>query len=196
MDLDKIRQRFAGHDHATTEMPAALRNVSSALITELDVRADLRNGQEPFSRIMAAQSAVATGGVLRLRAIFEPVPLYGALARFGFSHWTNRLADDDWEVWFYRESEAAPLAVNTVSRASAVPPAADQITLDVRGLEPPEPMQRTLEALAQLPADASLIQINSRIPHFLLPALDERGFEYVLISEEAGAVTGLIRRKQ
>ena len=68
--------------------------------------------------------------------------------------------------------------------------------LDVRGLEPPEPMQRTLEILETLPVGGTLMQINSRVPQFLLPLLEERGFEYTKMSEAGGVVTGLIRRNQ
>ena len=46
---------------------------------------------------------------------------------------------------------------------------ADVIVLDVRGLEPPEPMVRTLEALAVMPRGKTLVQINVRVPQFLLP---------------------------
>jgi uncharacterized protein (DUF2249 family) len=198
MDIDKIRERFSGADHAERTMPPELAQLDAGLITVLDVRDDLRRGQEPFSRIMAVQQAIAPGAVLRLRAIFEPVPLYAALARFGFAHWTRKISEDDWEVWFYRgsvtETEVAP-----APQAMPAPvPSTDNATivLDVRGLEPPEPMQRTLEMLETLPVGGTLMQINSRVPQFLLPLLEERGFEYTKMSEAGGVVTGLIRRNQ
>jgi uncharacterized protein (DUF2249 family) len=198
MDIDKIRERFSGADHAERTMPPELAQLDAGMITDLDVRDDLRRGQEPFSRIMAVQQAIAPGAVLRLRAIFEPVPLYAALARFGFAHWTRKISEDDWEVWFYRgsltETEVAP-----AQQAMPAPvPSTDNATivLDVRGLEPPEPMQRTLEMLETLPVGGTLMQINSRVPQFLLPLLEERGFEYTKMSEAGGVVTGLIRRNQ
>jgi uncharacterized protein (DUF2249 family) len=198
MDIDKIRERFSGADHAERTMPPELAQLDAGMITDLDVRDDLRRGQEPFSRIMAVQQAIAPGAVLRLRAIFEPVPLYAALARFGFAHWTRKISEDDWEVWFYRgsvtETEVAP-----APQAMPAPvPSTDNATivLDVRGLEPPEPMQRTLEMLETLPVGGTLMQINSRVPQFLLPLLEERGFEYTKMSEAGGVVTGLIRRNQ
>ena len=48
----------------------------------------------------------------------------------------------------------------------------------MRGLEPPEPMVRTLAALETLPAGAVLVQHNERVPQFLLPILGERGFAW------------------
>ena len=61
--------------------PAALASVAPERIVDLDVRPALRAGQEPFSAIVAARKQLPVNGVLRLRAIFEPVPLYGVLAR-------------------------------------------------------------------------------------------------------------------
>ena len=85
-----------------TGMPVAIAAVPADRIVDVDVREDLRQGIEPFHRIMESQAAVGAGGVLRVRAIFEPVPLYMVLGNQGFTHWTERLADDDWRVWFHR----------------------------------------------------------------------------------------------
>lgn len=192
MDMDKMRARF-GANFVYEPPPAEFDGITLDRITELDVREDLRNGREPFSRIMAAQQSVPAGGVLLLRATFQPVPLYAALGKLGFAHWTERHAEDDWEVWFYRGTLTQP-TTNAALAPKANAGAREAVTIDVRGLQPPEPMQLTLEALERLPADGTLVQINSRIPQLLLPLLEERGFEYVVLSEVPGEVTGLIRR--
>lgn len=83
-------------------MPEALANASPDRIEDLDVRAQLREGGEPFQRIIAAAARLPADGILRLRAIFEPVPLYAVLASRGFRHWTERLGPEDWRVWFWR----------------------------------------------------------------------------------------------
>lgn len=67
---------------------------------EVDVREDLRLGLEPFPKIFAASRKVKPGEVLRLRAIFEPKPLYHALK--DFEHWARREGEGDWSVWFRR----------------------------------------------------------------------------------------------
>jgi hypothetical protein len=82
--------------------PRALEDVDADRIEDLDVRDQLRRGEEPFERIMAAAGALPPEGVLRVRAIFEPEPLYGVLGGRGFEHWTERLGDEDWRVWFWR----------------------------------------------------------------------------------------------
>nr|MBO2476101.1 hypothetical protein [Bacillota bacterium] len=69
----------------------------------LDVREDIRNGNEPFPKIMAAVRNLAPGQALVLINSFEPVPLYQVLGAMGFSHRTEALADDHWRITFYRE---------------------------------------------------------------------------------------------
>jgi hypothetical protein len=160
---------------------AQLRHPASAPIVELDVREDLRSGREPFSRIMSTVSTLRDDEVLHLRAIFEPVPLFKALGKRGFVHEAHAHAADDWSVWFWRPAEAPALVddVGSPTRAAAIPP--DDATtryLDIRGFSPPEPMLRTLVELETLPPAHTLVQINSRVPQFLLPVLVERGFAY------------------
>ncbi len=175
------------------ELPAALRELPAEKIVEVDVREDLRAGREPFSRIMASRRDVPEGGALVVRAIFEPVPLYDVLGAQGLDHHTERLADDDWRVWFFAAPgrtpapQAAPAPVSIEQEDGAT-------VLDVRGLEPPEPMLRTLAALEELPEGGTLVQINVRVPEFLLPLLDERGFVYQIREQEPGLVRAVIRR--
>lgn len=160
------------------------RRPASAAIVELDVREDLRTGREPFSRIMRAVAALGSEEVLHLRAIFEPAPLYTVLGKRGFVHESQAHAPDDWSVWFWRSATAASAPDATEATASVAAdvgvPADDAHTthLDVRGLHPPEPLMRTLTALESLPTGRTLVQINDRVPQFLLPVLSERGFSW------------------
>ncbi len=177
----------------TTPIPPALAATPPHLLVDVDVREDLRAGLEPFARIMGAVKAVTPEQVLRIRAIFEPAPLYGVLAKRGLVHFTERISDDDWRVWFYRaEGAGAPVAgPDTATTAEAD----DVVVLDVRGLEPPDPMIRTFEALAELPRGKTLLQINVRVPQFLLPKLDEQGFVYEIREQSAELVRVFIRHK-
>lgn len=168
----------APEDEASASGEVALQHPASAPVVELDVREDLRAGREPFSGIMAAVAKLADGEVLRLRTIFEPAPLFGVLAKRGFQHEVVAHAEDDWSSWFWRPAspaapEEAPRHV-TATEALAEDPA--NVVLDVRGLEPPEPLMRTLAALESLPAGKVLVQVNIRMPQLLFPMLAERGF--------------------
>lgn len=181
------------------DAPAALAAIPAERVTDLDVRDALRRGEEPFHTIMEARRGLPPGGVLRLRATFEPVPLYAALGKQGMDHWTERLAEDDWRVWFYPvEAGARAVAAPATPRPTPEAPSADRdddiVILDVRGMEPPEPMVRTLAVLETLPPGKTLLQINERIPRFLLPKLEENGFVYEIREQQEGVVRVFIRR--
>lgn len=192
----------------THGLPPALARLPEDMIVDVDVREDLRNGEEPFRKIMAAREQVPDGGALRLRAIFEPVPLYRVLGGKGLTHWTERLAEDDWRVWFYPDPESPadtppPAREAGVSEPAAAPSRStspsevsedDVVLLDVRGMEPPQPLIATLEALEELPPNGTLLQINVRVPRFLLPQLKERGWRWDIREQENGPVRVFIRR--
>jgi len=154
----------------------------------LDVREDIQRGREPFARIMTAVNALAVDEALVLRVPFEPVPLYGVLGKRGFAHWTECHAPDDWSVGFYRDR--APSREETAPGA----PARERTVLDVRGLEPPQPLVRVLEEIDRLGPGAELEVHHERRPMFLYPQLDERGLIHETDEPEPGLVRILIRR--
>ncbi len=69
----------------------------------LDVRDDLRQGREPFTRIMQTVDGLGPDESLELVAPFEPAPLYMVMERRGFSHRSQQTPDGDWRVVFTRE---------------------------------------------------------------------------------------------
>ncbi|HYB73626.1 MAG TPA: DUF2249 domain-containing protein [Candidatus Sulfotelmatobacter sp.] len=166
------------------ERPPFLDQFAGDRLVTLDVREDIRRGQEPFARIMAAARGLRPGQALLLRNLFEPVPLYQVLAKKGLDHWTMRAGPEDWSVYFYpAPTEGADAAAAT----EAPPPAprqAGEVVVDARGLEPPQPMQRILEALAALPEGEALRAHTDRRPMLLYPKLEERGYRYE--TREAG----------
>ena len=66
--------------------------------------------------------------------------------------------------------------------------------LDNRGLEPPMPMMRTLEAYELLPPGETLMIHNDRVPIYLLPQLEERGAEYTVHPQDDGSAQVEIRK--
>lgn len=148
----------------------------------VDVREDLRRGGEPLPRILQAVNSLAPGQALRLRATFEPLPLYAVLGRKGFDHQSTRHAEGDWEVLFSpRASAPQQEAAADGGRAEPVQQGATDgwpkpsVVLDNRGLEPPEPLVRILEALEHLGPGQVLQALNERDPVFLYPQLKDRG---------------------
>ncbi len=71
---------------------------------------------------------------------------------------------------------------------------AEPIEVDARGLEPPQPMMRILEALASLPAGATLRARTDRRPMHLFPILTERGYAAETQEQTDGSFLTLIRR--
>ena len=52
--------------------------------------------------------------------------------------------------------------------------------LDVADLEPPEPLERALEAIGALPQGSYVRMLHRREPLLLYPILDERGFTWLV----------------
>ena len=174
--------------------PAAFAMLPASAIVHLDVSDDIRNGVEPFAKIIGAVKSLGGDQVLVLRAPFEPFPLYQVLGQRGFAHWTERRAADNWSVWFYRRAgDAEPRggAAPAPARARELPHA----VIDVRGLEPPQPMVLVLEEADRLGAGERLEVIHDRRPVFLYPQLDERGLEHQTDEPEPGVVRIVIRKK-
>jgi len=143
----------------------------------LDVREDIRAGREPFGKIMDAVSRLRPDDDLQLIAPFEPKPLIGLLNGQGFHHQVKDLSGGDFEVHFSRE----PLVV-------------DAVDLDARGLEPPEPMVRILEAVEKLPRQATLRARTNLRPLHLLARLKERGMSADCTPKPDGSFLTVIRR--
>jgi TusA-related sulfurtransferase len=55
---------------------------------------------------------------------------------------------------------------------------AAEIILDVRGLEPPEPMVKVLDALETMPPGDSLRMVHNREPFPLYGILQQDGYQY------------------
>ena len=146
----------------------------------VDVREDIRNGREPFSKIMTAVGGLHSGQELLLVAPFEPIPLFDVLGKQGFQHTAQRQDSGDWEVRF-RRNELAPEAqkpANGNNRRVEAPATVltEIINVDARGLEPPLPLIKILETVSSLPATAELHARTDRRPIHLYAQLEDRGF--------------------
>ena len=170
--------------------------MNSPIVT-LDVRDDLRSGREPFSKIMNAVARLKPDERFLLIAPFEPAPLFFVLGKQGFKHQSKRLQSGDWEVLFAR---------NAPEKTSFVPPAyppcnvvktapVEIVDLDARGLEPPQPMIKILEALATFPIGAALRARTDRKPMHLYAQLEERGFTAESEEQNDGSHITHIRRR-
>ena len=160
----------------------------------LDVREDIRNGHDPFTKISATMAKLEADQDLLLIAPFEPVPLFFVLAKKGFTHKAEKNAGGDWEVLFSRNSEkAAAIEPTPVSCGCGCSETNEITKLDARGLEPPQPMVNILEALMSLPANSQLKAHTDRRPIHLYPMLKERGFTAQTEEQSDGSFITSIR---
>lgn len=65
----------------------------------------------------------------------------------------------------------------------------DTIHLDVRGLQPPEPLERVLDALDWLVPGKRLVMLIDREPLPLYRILDRNGYRYRATMHDTGTVT-------
>jgi uncharacterized protein (DUF2249 family) len=167
--------------------PDWVRALDRAAAATLDVRPVLAAGEDPFARIMGVVAKLAPGGVLMLDAPFDPAPLRRVLAGKGFVDHAECLAPDHWRVYFLKRGTAAPAPA--ARRATARTwREAGVAHIDVRGLDPPEPMLAILKLLEQPDCGATVIVHHEREPIFLYPELAERGWRHAIVAGEPGEV--------
>ena len=172
----------------------------NAKTVTLDVREDIRSGHEPFGKIMNAVAALQSGERLRLIAPFEPVPLFHVLKQQGFVHEGQAMVSGDWEVLFTRVSEpqlksgtTPEIAVDSRQGDTSVP--TEILSVDARGLEPPQPLVKILETLTALPLGAELRAHTDRRPIHLYAQLDDRGFTATSEEQTDGSFVTQIRHR-
>ena len=169
-------------------------------VVTLDVREDIRRGREPFSKIMQAVGALKNRQDLLLIAPFKPVPLFKLLAQRGFSYDAKPTAEGDWEVLFTQKDalpkeEPASASSTTSTPDSVVCTGTPVVEVDARGLEPPQPLVKILEAVAALPEGVRLRALTDRRPMHLYAQLEERGFVGETQEQKDGSFVTDVRRR-
>lgn len=152
------------------------------VVEVVDARPMLERGEEPFAVIMGAIRALPPGAVLQVLAPFEPAPLRRLLGERG---WATHAA---WEgetcrCSFWRAADGA--VDHPVDPGERLRQTDAGWVLDVRGLEPPEPMRMTLAALDR-PEVRPLVLLHHREPVLLYPRLRERGLRWTVETEADG----------
>jgi uncharacterized protein (DUF2249 family) len=156
------------------------------LTIELDVRDQLRKKLEPFQLIMETVKTLRKEDTFVLHATFKPTPLLGLMRTKGFVNQVKHVGGDHWTVTFVHKSRKHEIASDTEASsneeecdASPEPKLAPQTyELDNRGLEPPQPMIRTLKKLEEAQVGDHIIIHNDRVPMFLIEELNTLGYKY------------------
>lgn len=159
---------------------------------ELDVRPQLRSKLEPFELIMGTVKALKKEDVFILHATLKPTPLLGILKLKGYVNHVRKAADDHWITTFVHKSQKHLLEQFAIREEEEKQPARPNVeesegvqsvghrlfTLDNRGLEPPQPMVRTLAQLGKMAPGDVLVITNDRVPAFLIEELKQMGCTY------------------
>lgn len=70
-----------------------------------------------------------------------------------------------------------------------------EVFLDLRGLEPPEPMERVLHALAELLPGQQVRLLIERVPHPLFRILERNDYRHALSEPAPGLYEVLITQR-
>jgi uncharacterized protein (DUF2249 family) len=187
----KPAEAAAPKQPVVTEAPVSgdwFEQAESLSAPHLDVRPLLASGRDPFAEVMSASAKVPPGGFLVVDAPFDPAPLRRVLAGKGFTSLGRQMGPGHWRICWRREEPAAVVEETpTPARGPEPWQAADGTHLDVRGLQPPEPMTRVLDLIDQGGFD-SLVLHHDREPVLLYPMLAERGWSCLSVEHLEGEV--------
>jgi len=137
---------------------------------------------------MAAIKDFTDGEVLKIVNTFEPTPIINVLKQKGFISKVEHISENEIHTYLKKEQEDKSEEINQKAQESAKTDDIDTVfasfkekfkELDVRDLEMPQPMVTILEELKDLPEDHCLYVHHKKVPQFLLPQLDERGYVYL-----------------
>ena len=175
--------------------PQWTTDVAAGAAKRLDVRPMIARGEEPLRRLLELAAGIAVGEAFIVEAPFDPAPLRRMLTHKGFEDHAEQLSDDHWRVYFRRVASAAEAAAKG-KKTARVWSEAEEWHIDVRGLEPPEPMHAIISLIETPAISGPVIVHHEREPVYLYPELAERGWRWALIAGEPGEVRLRLERKE
>ncbi len=155
-----------------------------------DARPLLGAGRDPFAAIMGEVAGLAPGEMLVIDAPFDPVPLRRVLGRKGFADHAEALGPAHWRAYFRQVDDPATDAAVPAAQADAASIWQEEgsVHIDVRGLDPPEPMLAILRMIESEDCPPTVIVHHDREPIYLYPELTERAWRFERIAAPAGEV--------
>ncbi len=164
-------------------------------LTDFDVR--VIPCRQKHAMIFARWADLPIGDHFVLINDHDPVPLYYQFAAMfpGAFTWDYVVpGPDEYRVRITRVAASPQTQAVPPPRVQAEAPPSTNL-LDVRGLEPPEPMLRVLNAVEQLQPGRRLIACTERRPIHLFVELERRGFALVCEDQPDGSVITTVWRK-
>lgn len=188
-------------ERRSPDTSSLLDSIKDARVTILDVRPILESGRDPFEHIMDAFDTLSAGDVLQVINSFEPTPIIKILEEKG----VKSLVENRGETiltYFIKPSEAldgqhaTSENINMLNEEEMIKLkkrfVANTKEIDVRQLEMPEPMITILTELEKMLEGGALFVLHKKIPQYLLPELEERGFNVNILDKGVGDVQMLI----
>lgn len=167
---------------------------------ELDVRPYLRKKLEPFQMIMETVKTLHKEDTFILHATFKPTPLLGLMKTKGYVNKVVHVGEDHWTVTFIHKSRKDEFEAETEiphiqeELERSINHSPQTFELDNRGLEPPQPMIRTLKKLEEAQSGDSVIIHNDRVPMFLIEELNSLGYTYDVENQSDGSARVTIKK--
>ena len=162
----------AGEPRAQAQVPPPAPPLPALHV--LDVRPILQGGVDPLDAILAALARLPADGMLKIHAPFRPAPLLVLLAGKGLRSEARLAQPGVWEVEVLAQDAPQPV--------------------DLRDFEAPLPLEQVLLATARLAPGAAQLFRVPRVPNLLLPHLQERGLDHVIVEELDGSALLHVRR--
>jgi len=158
----------------------------------VEVKSLLKSGVSLFGHMMKTVDALKPGQSLIVKSTFNPRPLIGHMKRRGYQVTQERIGKQ--YVTTFRPGEPVVQGGAAQDGRPDRPIEGPEHYLDNRGLLPPEPMQRTLALLQEVPEGHVVVIHNDRVPVFLLGQLDDEQIPYEIIPQaDESAVVRILK---
>lgn len=141
----------------------------------VEVKSVIKQGRSLFTHMMDTVNRLKPGQSLIVKSTFNPRPLISQMRRRGYQMTQEKVGKTTITTFHPTGEVAQPETIAAALETSIEGP---EIFLDNRGWVPPEPMQRTLAKLEEIPVGTVLMIHNDRVPVFLLAQLDDDGYPY------------------
>lgn len=153
--------------------------------------------REKLALIFRTWTELAVGASFVLVNEHDPVPVRRQLeTNFpGCCAWEYlRVTEDECRIRIMRLAASPNTAASARPFRCAGDKEGEPEVVDVRGLEPPEPMLRILEAAEALEQGATLTALTDRRPIHLLPELEARGIRHESTVRPDGSWATVLRK--
>lgn len=160
---------------------------------QLDVRPILAKGIDPLEQILAKADTLPEQDILMIEAPFDPLPLRRLLAGRGYASHAVSLSPEHWQV-FFKKQKTQILPELPDLPAFPIQWQDGMLEMDLRRLEPPNPMIAILKIIEGGEGGDSFIVRLTRDPIYLYPELSERSWQAQILEDSGAGLKILISK--